>query len=90
MYSGKALAISLGSGNATFAPSSWFMHAWSQIIGESVDSLCRDGADMPISQYKQNPSKLLTAEVLSLFRHLALILERFCTQQDSQSTPLKS
>ena len=27
----KALAISLRSGNSTFAPSGWFMHAWSHI-----------------------------------------------------------
>ena len=27
----KALAISLCSGNSTFAPSGWFMHAWSHI-----------------------------------------------------------
>ena len=27
----KALAISLRSGNSTFAPSDWFMHAWSHI-----------------------------------------------------------
>ena len=28
----KALAISLRSGNSTFVPSGWFMHAWSQIV----------------------------------------------------------
>ena len=28
----KVLAISLHSRNSTFAPSGWFMHAWSQII----------------------------------------------------------
>ena len=27
----KALAISLHSGNSTFAPRGWFMHAWSHI-----------------------------------------------------------
>ena len=28
----KALAISFHSGNCTFAPSGWFMHAWSHIL----------------------------------------------------------
>ena len=26
------MAISLGSGNSTFAPSGWFRHAWSQLL----------------------------------------------------------
>ena len=30
-YNGKALTISLHSGNSTFVPSGWFMHAWSRI-----------------------------------------------------------
>ena len=49
-------------------------------------ALCRDGTDMLISLYKQNRSKLPDAEVLSLHRHLALILEHLCTQQYSQSS----
>ena len=28
----KALAISLRSENSTFAPSGWFMHAWSHFV----------------------------------------------------------
>ena len=52
------------------------------VIRESVDSLCKDGADVPIILYKQNPLKLQNAEILSLYRHLASI----STQQDSQST----
>ena len=28
----KVLAISLHSGNSTFAPSGWFMHAWSHMM----------------------------------------------------------
>ena len=32
----KALAISLHSGNSTFAPSGWFMHAWSHIYIQTV------------------------------------------------------
>ena len=51
------------------------------IIRESVDSLCRDGADMPIGLYKQNPLKLPNNEVLSLYRYLPLILECFCTNK---------
>ena len=47
-------------------------------IRESVDSLCRDGADMPISLNIKNPSKFLNADILSLYRHLTLVLERFC------------
>ena len=33
----KALAISLRSGNSTFAPSGWFMHAWSHICSDEGD-----------------------------------------------------
>ena len=55
-------------------------------LRESVDSLRGDGANTPINLYKQNPSKLPNAEILSLYRHLALILERFCTQQYSQNS----
>ena len=39
-------------------------------IRESVDSLCRDGADTPISLNMQNCSKLPNAAVISLFRHI--------------------
>ena len=39
-------------------------------IRESVDSLCRDGANMPISLNIQNCSKLPNAAVISLFRHI--------------------
>ena len=38
-------------------------------IIESVDSLCRDGTDTPISLNIQNCSKLPNAAVISLFRH---------------------
>ena len=48
-------------------------------IRESVDSLCRDGADTPISLNIQNPSKLLNTDILSPYRHLTLVSERFCT-----------
>ena len=37
-------------------------------IIESVDSICRDGADTPISLNKSNGSELPNADVLSLFR----------------------
>ena len=40
---------------------------WLAII-ESVDSICRDGADTPISLNKSNGSELPNADVLSLFR----------------------
>ena len=30
-YNGKALAIFFRSGNSTFAPSGWFVHAWSHM-----------------------------------------------------------
>ena len=39
-------------------------------IRESVDSLCRDGANTPISLNIQNCSKLPNAAVISLFRHI--------------------
>ena len=38
------------------------------LIIESVDSICRDGADTPISLNKSNSSELPNADVLSLFR----------------------
>ena len=38
------------------------------IIIESVDSICRDGADTPISLNKSNGSELPNADILSLFR----------------------
>ena len=37
-------------------------------IIESVDSICRDGADTPISLNKSNGSELPNADVLCLFR----------------------
>ena len=37
-------------------------------IIESVDSICRDGADTPINLNKSNGSELANADVLSLFR----------------------
>ena len=37
-------------------------------IIESVDSICRDGTDTPISLNKSNGSELPNADVLSLFR----------------------
>ena len=39
-------------------------------IRESVDSLCRDGADMPISLNIQNCLKLQNVAVIRLFRHI--------------------
>ena len=41
---------------------------WQPVIIESVDSICRDGADTPISLNKSNGSELPNADVLSLFR----------------------
>ena len=35
----KALAISLRSENSTFAPSGWFMHAWSHIISDGEQQI---------------------------------------------------
>ena len=40
------------------------------IIRESIDSLCRDGADMPISLNKCNSSELSNAAVISPFRQI--------------------
>ena len=42
--------------------------AYNVVIIESVDSICRDGADTPISLNKNNGSELPNADVLSLFR----------------------
>ena len=37
-------------------------------IIESVDSICRDSVDMPISPIQSNSSELPNTDVLSLFR----------------------
>ena len=39
-------------------------------IRESVDSLCRDGADTPLSLKKCNGSELSNAAAMSPFRHI--------------------
>ena len=43
-------------------------HMTHAFIIESVDSICRDGADTPISLNKSNGSELPNADVLRLFR----------------------
>ena len=44
-------------------------------IRESVDSLCRDGADMPRVPYIGKACTCLNGESLSLFRGLAMVLK---------------
>ena len=51
------------------------VYMWGQIIRyiyiiESVDSICRDGADTPIKPNKSNGSELSNAAAMSPFRHL--------------------
>ena len=48
-------------------------------IRESVDSLCRDGADMPRPPYIGKACTCLKATFVSLFRHLTVVLKCFCT-----------
>ena len=67
------------SGICVYDSAQGVVYVHDYIIRGSVDSLCRDGADTPISLNIQNPSKLLNADILSLYRHLTLVLERFCT-----------
>ena len=45
------------------------------IIRVSVDSLCRDGADMPRAPYIGKACTRLNGESLSLFRGLTMVLK---------------
>ena len=49
-------------------------------IRESVDSLCRDGADMPRPSYIGKSCTRPNLEDLSLFRYLTIVYESLCTQ----------
>ena len=49
-------------------------------IRESVDSLCRDGADMPRPPYIGKTCTRPNLEDLSLFRYLTIVYESLCTQ----------
>ena len=72
----------LGNGVLTRTVVGTVPRQWREgLIKESVESLCRDGADTPIGLNIQNPSKLLNAHILSLHRHVTLVLERFCSQK---------
>ena len=50
------------------------------VIRESVDSLCRDGADMPRPPYIGKACTRPNLEDLSLFRYLTIVYESLCTQ----------
>ena len=50
------------------------------VIRESVDSLCRDGADMPRPPYIGKACTHPNLEDLSLFRYLTIVYESLCTQ----------
>ena len=52
----------------------------SAYIRESVDSLCRDGADMPMPPYIGKACTRPNLEDLSLFRYLTIVYESLCTQ----------
>ena len=49
-------------------------------IRESVDSLCRDGADMPRPPYIGKACIRPNLEDLSLFSYLTIVYESLCTQ----------
>ena len=49
-------------------------------IRESVDSLCRDGADTPMPPYIGKAFTRTNFEDLSLFRYLTIVYESLCTQ----------
>ena len=49
-------------------------------IRESVDSLCRDGADMPRPPYIGKACTRPNLEDLSLFRYLTIVYESLGTQ----------
>ena len=46
-----------------------------QIIRESVDSLCRDGADTPMPPYIGKAFTRTNFEDLSLFRYMIMVCE---------------
>ena len=48
-------------------------------IRESVDSLCRDDADMPMTPYIRKACNRPNVAFVSLFRLLTVILECFST-----------
>ena len=50
------------------------------LIRESVDSLCRDGVDMPMTPYIGIACTRPNIEDLSLFRYLTIVYESLCTQ----------
>ena len=50
------------------------------VIRESVDSLCRDGADTPMPPYIGKAFTRTNFEDLSLFRYLTIVYESLCTQ----------
>ena len=50
------------------------------LIRESVDSLCRDGADMPMPPYIGKAFTRTNFEDLSLFRYLIIVYESLWTQ----------
>ena len=45
----EALAISLRYGNSTFAPSGWFMHAWSHTVAVEEFHYRRSGVNRTCS-----------------------------------------
>ena len=50
-------------------------------IRESVDSLCRDGPDMPRPPYIGKACTRPNLEDLSLFRYLTVVYESLCTHK---------
>ena len=48
---------------------------WSTSIRESVDSLCRDGADTPMPPYIGKAFTRTNFEDLSLFRYMIMVCE---------------
>ena len=49
------------------------------VIRESVDSLCRDDADMPMTPYIRKACNRPNATLVSLFRSLTVLRECFST-----------
>ena len=59
--------------------SSSLVFSRSSSIRESVDSLCRDGADTPRPPYIGNACTRPNATFVSLFSCLTVVLKCFCT-----------
>ena len=67
-----------------------YTHNYILIFTESVDSICRDGANIPISLNKCNGLELLNADIISLYFQPALPTSASYALQYSQTMKIHS